>query len=203
MVFVDCLVHLFVIFNAFLEIGSSLIGVDSQVVGTCRLDVPNVGQDEVLIVTFAFDKHDLNTLGLYQLTNPLAAILGAVCGIEDTDDATATEPTEHVVDGCLGGRPTLLLTIFILRVEEVGRRVSSVFATVIADIESLCLDGEPAKISLSWQSYGGGTHIRRAIGLVRESEKKGGTGHPKNEIRACGKADEEKEIKLREEENLV
>lgn len=143
---VDLLIHL----DPVPEVQGSLLRILSLVVRAGSLDIPNVGHDQVLVVAFGFDKEHLNALAGALLVDPLAPILGRIGCIEDTNDATLTEPFDHVGDGCLGGHSSSSFALGIRCVEEIGRRVRSVGSSVVAHIEGLGIDGEPLEISLGY-----------------------------------------------------
>lgn len=117
---VDGLVHLFVVADAVSEVERGLLWVLALVVRTSSLDIPNVGHDELLFVTFGLDKYDVDTFLVDSVEHPFPALLGAVCRIENTNHSTALEPLHHVCHGSLGRSPSLALAFGIVGVEEVS-----------------------------------------------------------------------------------
>lgn len=156
---VDGLVHLLVHFDAVPEILGRLFGVLSapmsaetakligfvpDVIWRSGLHFENVCHDEVFIVAFALHEQ-VRHLGRFEfLVNPLATRLGRVGGIQDSHLVhRVPQPVQHVGDGCLGRRATGLLSLRVARFEKLGIWMRRPLASVLADVEYLCLDGRP------------------------------------------------------------
>lgn len=105
--------------------------------------------DQFLVVALRLDKEGLYTFGLAGLVDPFTALLGAIGGIEDGNQATLFEPSQHVCQSSFGGRTTTLFTLGIGCVEEVCSRLRVIMAAVIAYVEDLGINGEPPQVSLS------------------------------------------------------
>ena len=144
--FVDLLIHL----DAVAEILGRLLGILATVVGTGRFDVADVGHDELLVITLALYKEDLDSMVLKSVHNPFAALLCRVSGIKDADDTPRLKPSEHVVDSSLGSLATFAFTFGIVHVEEVSSGLRSIMTTVVADVEDLSRNGQPLQVSLGW-----------------------------------------------------
>lgn len=145
---VDGTVHLFVVANAVTEVEGGLLRILALVIGAGSFDVANVGHDELLIVTLAFDKENLDTVGIASFEDPFPAFLSRVGSIEDTDDAAGAEPREHVSDSSFGGGTALALAFRVVGVEEVSRGLRGIVAPVVSDIERLGRNGKPLQIAL-------------------------------------------------------
>lgn len=60
-------IDLFVVADAVAEVEGSSLGILAAIVGATSLDVADVGHDELLIVTLALDKEDLDAVGVADL----------------------------------------------------------------------------------------------------------------------------------------
>lgn len=150
-VFVERLVHLFVVAYAIAEVESGRFGILALVIGTGGLDVANVHHDHVLVVTLGLNKDDLNVILRHDVEYPFAPFFCAVGGIEDTDDSALLKPPEHVGYRGLSGSAALALSLLVVGIEEVGRRLGSICASVVADIEGGGGDREPGEVALRWK----------------------------------------------------
>jgi len=125
--FVDALVHRYPLS----EIFRRLLGILAFVVGAGRLHFADVGHDHIFVVAFALDKQRLDTLGVANILDPTAAALGAVCGIENSNQVVLSlEPLQHVGHGCLCGSLAESLALLVVGVEEVCCRLWGVMATI-------------------------------------------------------------------------
>jgi hypothetical protein len=142
-------VHLFVVANAITEIESSSFRVLSAVVRARSLDVSDIGHDEFFVVALALDKENLDTVFVADLQNPLATFQSRIGSIENTNNAARTKPGEHVGNSSLGGSTAGAFSFGIVDIEKIGRGLWCIITAVVANVESLCGDGKPLKISLS------------------------------------------------------
>ena len=60
-------VNLFVVADAVAEVEGSSLGILAAIIGATSLDVADVGHDELLIVTLALDKEDLDAVSIADL----------------------------------------------------------------------------------------------------------------------------------------
>ena len=153
-VLVERLVHLFVVAYAIAEVESGLFGILPLVIGAGGLDVANVHHDQVLVVALGLNKDDLNVILAHDVENPFAPLFRAVGGIEDTDYSAFLKPPEHVGYCGLGSSAALALSLLVVSVEEVGRRLRGICASVVANIEGSGGDREPGKVALRWEGTG-------------------------------------------------
>lgn len=149
-VLVQAFVDLLVVANAVTEIQSRLFWVLAPVVRAGCLDVPDIAHDEGLLVAFRLDEHDLNALLGNCVHDPFSALFGAVGRIEYAHRTASSEPCQHIGHGRLCGGPSLSLALWVVDIEEVRGRLSSIFATIVAYIECLGRDRQPTEISLGW-----------------------------------------------------
>jgi len=141
LVLVQCLVHPLVHCDSLSEVERRLFWVLPFVVGTGRFDFANVGHDHILVLALALNEQGLDSLGIANVLDPAAAALGAVCGVENSNEVVLSfEPLQHVGDCSFSGRPTKSLAFLVVRIEKVCRRLWCVGTAVVADIEAFCGD---------------------------------------------------------------
>lgn len=145
---VNGLVNLLVHLDAIAEVLRRILGILTAVVRASRLDITNVGHDEILVIALALDKDDLDAMTGASLQHPLATLLCRVGSIKDTDNTTGPEPGEHVGNSGLGSLASFPLTLRVVHVKEVGSGLRGIIATVVADIEDLGRNRQPLQISL-------------------------------------------------------
>lgn len=142
-------VHLFVVANAVTEIEGGSLRILSAIVRAGSLDISDIGHDELFVVALALDKENLDTVFVADLQDPLAAFQSRIGSIKNTNNAARTKPGEHVGNSSLGGSTTCAFSFGIVDIEKIGRGLWCIIAAVVANVESLCRNGEPLKISLS------------------------------------------------------
>lgn len=145
---IDGLIDLLVVADAIPKVERRSLGIGALVVGRGGLDLEDVGHDQRLVVAAGLDKQRIDALLGALVVDPAAAHTCRVGGVEDGDGAlTATEPLQHVSEGSLSCCTAHLLAGWVVGVEEVGGWLRGVGAAVGADVEDLCLDGEPFQVS--------------------------------------------------------
>lgn len=133
---IDGFVNLLVVADAVAKVLGCGLGILPAIVGACQLDVTDIGHDDLLIVAFALDKQHFDAVSGARVHDPFAAVLGRIGCVKDADNAAGAEPGKHVSNGGLGCRTALPLTLGIVKIKEVGRRLWSVIAPIVADVES-------------------------------------------------------------------
>jgi hypothetical protein len=149
-ILVNGLVDLLVVFDAVPEVLSGLFGILATIVGASQLNITNVGHDELFIVAFALNKEDFNTVTGACVDNPFPALSGRISSIKNADNATGTEPGQHVSDGSLGSGAAFALSLGVVHVKEVGGGMRRIVAAVVADVEDLGRNGEPLQVALCY-----------------------------------------------------
>lgn len=76
LVFVNGLIHLFIVADPISKIPGGNFGVLTLVVGRGGLDLQDVAHDDVFIVAFGLDVQGLDVVGFAALVNPPSAVLG-------------------------------------------------------------------------------------------------------------------------------
>lgn len=138
LVAINSLVDLFIVLDPSAKVLSRLFWILTLVVGACQLDVADVGHDGLFIITFAFDKQNLDAMSSARIIDPFTTLLGGIGRIQDANNAAGAEPGKHVSNGGLGSGTAFPLTLGIAEIEKVGRWLWSVMTPIVADIESRC-----------------------------------------------------------------
>jgi hypothetical protein len=142
------LIDLLVVADAIPKVEGRSLGIGALVVGRGGLDLEDVGHDERLVVAAGLDIQRVDALLGALVVDPASAHACRVRGVEDGNGAlTASEPLQHVSESSLSRCTAHLLARWVVGVEEVGGRLWGVGAAVGANIEDLCLDGEPFEVS--------------------------------------------------------
>ena len=96
------LVDFFIIADTISEVLCSDLRVLSHIIWRRSLDLENIVHNKFLVIAFRLNKQGLDSVGKTVFVDPITAILGGVCGIQDRNlPISLTEPASHVCHGCL------------------------------------------------------------------------------------------------------
>lgn len=151
LIVVDGFVGLFVVANAVAEVHSRQLRVLALIVRRGSLDFEDVVHDEILVIADGLDEESLDVSLAAPLVDPLAAFLGRVGGVQDSDYTLAGfEPAKHVSHGSLCGGPAHTLAFFIVGIEEGCSWLGCVVAAVATNVEDTGWDTHPSQIAHGW-----------------------------------------------------
>lgn len=148
-ILVNGLINFFVIADPVQKVLSSSFGILAAVVWGGGFHVTDICHDNVLVVAFAFDKEDLDAMLRANVVDPFPTLLGRIGGIQNCNDASGTEPSEHVSYSSLCCCTALPLALGIVGVKEVCGGLWRIVAPIVADVECLRRYGQPLQVALS------------------------------------------------------
>lgn len=147
-VVVEGLVNALVVLDSSTEVGNSELGILVGVVRRGQLGGPNVLLNNVRVLNDTLEEHHLDVLLSATRENELAARLGGIGGVVNSDRAPSDHPFDHVVQGGDSHVQALLLGILVVGVEELmGQLGSNTLAAVLADVKDAARDADPGQVA--------------------------------------------------------
>jgi len=148
LVLVQRLIYSLVHHDPLPEVLRCLLGILTLVIRACQLYLFDVAHDELFVVALALHEQCFDPLGIAAVFDPPTALFRRVRSVQNSDQVTGrSEPLAHIVHGRLSSCTTQTLSLFVGEVEETGIGLRCVRAAVVADIEALCSDGQPAEVA--------------------------------------------------------